>query len=166
LQWMYRNISLHNKHQGYLCNEKLEDMLQEFIDPSDLSPDNVPESCRFLLEIDFTDLASTYLKTQCYLTLAVNAALTAQQLKNKRGACIKQVHHKLNRKIPSRQNLRITAVECQIRTDGMHQQPDLDTNKHTIRHNQTTLTSLITKLPHPLSALNSLKSNKHLCKPN
>ncbi len=48
----------------------------------------------------------------------------------------------------------------------MHQQPDLTDNKHTIRHNQTTLTSLIMKRPHPLSVLNSLKSNKHLSKPN
>jgi hypothetical protein len=96
----------------------------------------------------------------------VNIALTVQQLENNRRACIKQVCRKLNSKIPSRQNLKITAVEHQIRTDSMHQQPDLNTNKHTICHNQTTLTSLITKRPHPLSALNSLKSNKRFHKPN
>ncbi len=166
LQWVYRNISLHDKCQGYLHNKQFEDLLREVLDLSDLSPGNIPESCRFLLEINFTDLASTCLETQRYWTLAVNAALMGQQLKNRRGAHIKQVRRKLNRKIPSRQKLGIIVVERQSRTDGMHCQPDLTNNKHTIRLNQTTLTSLITKRPHLSSVLNSLKSNKHLRKPN
>jgi hypothetical protein len=87
-QWIYRNISLHDKLQGYLHNKQLEDLLREILVLSDLSPNNVPESCRFLLEINFTDLAST-LETQRYWTLAVNAALMAQQLKSQRGARIK-----------------------------------------------------------------------------
>jgi hypothetical protein len=64
LQWIYRNISLHNKRQGYLRNKQLEDLLWEILDLSDLSPEDVPESCRFLLDINFTDLASTCLETK------------------------------------------------------------------------------------------------------
>jgi hypothetical protein len=105
----------------------LKDLLQEISDLTDLSPDNVPESYRFLLEMNFMDLASTHLETEWYCTLAVITALTAQQQKNRRGARIKQIHCKLSRKNPNRQKLRITVVEHQIRTEGMQCQPDLNT---------------------------------------
>ncbi len=89
LQWIHRNISLYDKCQGYLRNKQLEDLLWEISDLSDLSPNDVPESCRFLLEMNLTNLALSRLETQQYWTLAVNAALMAQQLENKRGAHIK-----------------------------------------------------------------------------
>ncbi len=50
LQWIYRNISLHGRRQGYLCNKRSEDLLQEFMELSDLSPEEVPDNCRFLLK--------------------------------------------------------------------------------------------------------------------
>jgi hypothetical protein len=65
-QWIYRNISLHNKQQGYLQNKRLEDLLQEILELSELSPDKVPEGSRFLLEVNFTELTSSHLKTQHY----------------------------------------------------------------------------------------------------
>ncbi len=45
-QWIYRNISLHNRRQGYMRNnnKQSEDLLQEITKFSDLSPDKVPES--------------------------------------------------------------------------------------------------------------------------
>jgi hypothetical protein len=88
--------------------------LQEITKLSDLSPDKVPESCRFLLEVNFTDLTSSHLETQQYWTLAMNAALTARQLERKRGACIKQIRHRVNRKIPSQTKLSVAAVKQQI----------------------------------------------------
>jgi hypothetical protein len=88
-QWTYRNIALHNRRQGYLHNKQFEDLLQEITKLSDLSLDKVPESCRFLLEVNFRDLATSHLETQRYWTLAMNAALTARQLERKRGARIK-----------------------------------------------------------------------------
>ncbi len=100
-QWIYRNISLHNRQQGYLRNKQLEDLLQEITKLSDLSPDEVPESCQFLLEVNFTNLTPSHLETQRYWTLAMNTELTARQLECKRGARIKQIHHRVNRKIPS-----------------------------------------------------------------
>jgi hypothetical protein len=87
--WIYRNISLHDRQQGCLRNKQLDDLLQEITKLSDLSPNEVPDSCRFLLEVNFTDLTSLHLETQRYWTLAMNAALTARQLECKRGACIK-----------------------------------------------------------------------------
>jgi hypothetical protein len=100
-QWIYRIISLHDRRQGYLHNKQLEDLLQEITKLSDLSPNEVPESCRFLLEVNFTDLTFSHLETRQYWTLAMNAALIARQLERKRGARIKQIHHRVSRKILS-----------------------------------------------------------------
>jgi hypothetical protein len=119
-QWIYHNISLHDRQQGYLRNKHLEDLLQEITKLSDLSPDEVPESCRFLLEVNFTDLTSSHLETQQCWTLAMNAALTARQLEHKRGARIKRIRHRVNRKIPSQKKLSVSAVEQPIQLDGMH----------------------------------------------
>jgi hypothetical protein len=77
---------LHDKHQGYLRNKQLEDLLQEIAKLSELSPDKVPDNCQFLLEANFTELTTSHLETQQYWTLAMNAALTAQQLNQQQGA--------------------------------------------------------------------------------
>jgi hypothetical protein len=53
-QWIYRNILLHDKHQGYLHNKKSEELMKEMESLADLAPEEVPESSRFLLEINFT----------------------------------------------------------------------------------------------------------------
>jgi hypothetical protein len=55
----------------------------------DLTPDEVPETSPFLLEINFTELTKALLETQCYWTLAANTVLKAQRLEAKRGACLK-----------------------------------------------------------------------------
>jgi hypothetical protein len=65
-QWIYRNISLHDKRQGYLHTKQVEDLVQEITELSELSPDEVPENCRFLLEVNFTKLTSSHLETQQY----------------------------------------------------------------------------------------------------
>jgi hypothetical protein len=61
----------------------LEELLQEILELLELSPDKVPEGSRFLLKVNFTELASSHPKTQRYWTLAVNAVLTAKQLENR-----------------------------------------------------------------------------------
>jgi hypothetical protein len=78
-QWIYHNISLHNKRHGYLWNKQSESLLQTIAELSDLSPEEVPNNSRFLPEFNFTELTKAHLETQQYWTLAVNAALTARQ---------------------------------------------------------------------------------------
>jgi hypothetical protein len=127
-QWIYCNILLSNKWQGYIRNKQSEDLLQEIDELSDLRPEDIPESSRFLLEINFTELMSSHIKMQAYWTLAVQAALSAKQLEDKQGARLKQIRKRLNTKIPSRKKLGITAIEQQIRDDGMHR------SSHTTNH--------------------------------
>ncbi len=57
-QWIYRSILLHNKRQGYLHNKQAADLLREIQELSELSPNKVPESSHFILEINFIELTS------------------------------------------------------------------------------------------------------------
>jgi hypothetical protein len=67
-----------------------------------------------LLEVNFTELTTSHLEIQQYWTLAMNAALTAQQLNQQQGAHLKRAHQKVNIIIPSRKKLGVTAIEQQI----------------------------------------------------
>jgi hypothetical protein len=96
----------------------------------------------------------------------MNTALAAQQLDQQQRARLKHAHRKVNRKIPSRKKLVVTAVEQQIQLAGMHQPPTSNNTNDSTHLNQTPLTSLIIKQPHPSSALITLKSNKRLRKPD
>ncbi len=165
-QWIYCNISLHNKCHGYLWNKQSESLLQTIAELSDLSPEEVPNNSRFLLEFNFTELTKAHLETQQYWTLAVNAALTARQDECQQGARIKRVRRKLNRKIPSWKKLGIIAVEHQIRLDGMHYHLNSTINDDITHPKQTTLTSLTAKRPHPSATLLTLKLNQRFRKPD
>jgi hypothetical protein len=104
-QWIHHNIPLHNRRQGYLCTKHAADLLREIQELSELSPDKVPNSSCFLLEINFTERTRSHLKTQQYWRFAVHAAFKAKQLKDRRGAKLKRISKRLNRKLPSRKNL-------------------------------------------------------------
>jgi hypothetical protein len=137
-QWIYCNILLHHRRQGYLCNKQAADLLREIQEFSKLSPDKVPMSSRFLLEINFTELTRSHVETQRYWMFAVHAALKAKQLEDRRGARLKRIRKRLNKTLPSRKKLGIMAVEQQIRDDGMHQLSG--TTYRFNNRNQTTIT--------------------------
>jgi len=113
-QWIFRNISLHDKTQGYLRNKKADKILQIINEFADVPPEEIPDDSRFLLEINFTDLAKSHLETQTYWILAMEAAIKAKSLESARGARAKRIRRRLNTKIPGRTKLGITAVEQQI----------------------------------------------------
>ncbi len=161
-QWIYQNISLHDKKHGYLRNKQSEDLLQDIAVLSDISPEDIPDSCWFLFEFNFTELTATHLETQRYWTLAMDVAIAARHQERQRGAQTKCIWCKLNRKIPSRKKLGITEVERQIRHNGMHCSPTSIVDSNFESHKQTTLMSLISKQPHPSASLLTLKSNKCL----
>jgi hypothetical protein len=85
-QWIHCNISLHDKYHGYMHHKRVEEFYKEIFELSYLAPDKVPETSRFLCEMNFTELTEASLETQRYWTLAVNTALKAQCLEAKRGA--------------------------------------------------------------------------------
>jgi hypothetical protein len=120
LQWIFRNISFHDKTNRFLRNKKANEILQLINEFAEVAPEDVPSDSRFLLEIKFSELTKAHLETQTYWTLAVDAAIAAKALELARGARAKQICSWLNTKIPSQSKLGITAVQQQIRKDGMH----------------------------------------------
>ena len=164
-QWIFRNISLHDRTQGYLRNKKADEILHIINELSEVSPEEIPENSRFLLEINFSDLKKSHLETQTYWTLAVDAAIRAQDRESARGARAKRIRRRLNTKMVSRAKLGITAVEQQIRKDGMHRTSSQADESQAVDANQTDLDHYV-KRPHPASIMGSMKLNKRLRKPD
>jgi hypothetical protein len=82
LQWIFRNISLHDKTNGFLCSKKVDEILQLINEFVEVAPEDVPEDSRFLLEINFPELTKAHLETQTYWTLVVDAAIMAKALES------------------------------------------------------------------------------------
>ena len=164
-QWIFRNKFFHDRKNGYLQNKTADKLLQHINSLSEVSPEELPESSRFLLEIIFSKLSKHHLETQRYWTLAVDVALKANALEQARGMRVKRVWRKLNTKVPSRWKLGIAAVEHQIRQDGMHQAGS-SSNPHAIDPLQSSLATFIRRRPHPALVIARLWSNKRLRKPD
>ncbi len=63
-QWIYCNVLLHDRRQGYLHTKSAEKIMREIESLSSLAPEDVPEASRFLLEINFTELSKFHIETQ------------------------------------------------------------------------------------------------------
>jgi hypothetical protein len=113
-QWIFWNTSLNDKTHGYIRNKKGEEIIQQINVLLEVAPEEVSKDSPFLLEINFSKLSKTHLKTQTYWTLAIDAALKAKAMESTRGARAKRIQCRLNTKIPSRMKLGITSVEQQI----------------------------------------------------
>jgi hypothetical protein len=96
----------------------------------------------------------------------VDAAITAKTLELARGARAKQTHRRLNTKIASRAKLCITAVQQQIRKDGMHRTTSQSDVLQASDSAQLTLDRFVKKRPHPTSIMADMKSNKRYRKPD
>jgi hypothetical protein len=164
-QWIYRNISLHDRRHGYLHMKNAKENMCDIESLSSLAPEDVPKASHFLLEINFTELTKFHIETQKYWTLAVNVARTAQEPHLARGARVKQAKQKVNARIASRKKLGIVAIEQQIRKDCMHQSASQN-DTFPEQHSQTLTNCFAAKCPHPASITGALSSNKHLCKPD
>ena len=165
-QWIFRNIALNDKTQGYLRNKKAKEILHIINEFSEVAPEEIPAESRFLLEINFTELTKSHLENQTYWVLAMDAAIKAKELELARGARAKRVRRRLNMKIAGRTKLGITAVEQQIRKDGMHRTP-VHSNEVPVDDSlQSTLDRFVKKRPHPASIMGAMKSNKRYRKPD
>ena len=89
-QWIYRNISLHDKSNGYLRNKTAEDLAEEIHRLAELQPEDVPTESMFLLEVDSGNLTKEHVETQAYWVVAVRAARKAKAAQSARAASEKQ----------------------------------------------------------------------------
>jgi hypothetical protein len=113
-QWIYRNFTLHDKLCGYLHNKSLEDTRITIEELAETSPEDIPKESKFLLEINFGDLTKSHIENQQYWIIALQAAITTGRRSTAAGSRARHIRHIVNRKLPSRSKLGITAVERQI----------------------------------------------------
>ena len=83
-QWIFRNITLHHRTQGYLRLKEREDVLKQIDTLIETDPGAVPEASKFLLEFDHNALYRSSFEHQVYWVAAVKAATKA----GRRVACM------------------------------------------------------------------------------
>jgi len=165
-QWIYRNFTLHDKLCGYLHNKSLEDIKQTIEELAETPPEDIPKGSKFLLEINFGDLTKSHIENQQYWIIALQAAITAGRRSIASGSRARRIRHRVNRKLPSRSKLGITAVERQIRRDCMHLAAN-DDMPFPDNETEPSITIFLTKKrPHPAAIFAQYRSNKRLCKPD
>jgi hypothetical protein len=103
-QWIFRNISLHDKTNGYLHKKTSDEIALKLESLAGTALEDVPSESEFSLEINFSNLTKSPIESQKYWILAVNAALTAQQRQLALGACTKRIRDKVSWKLPSQKN--------------------------------------------------------------
>ena len=86
-QWIYRNVSRHHSKHGLLKDLERQSLLQEIEQYLSVSPEDVPEDSRFLLEIDFQSIRTAATESQSYWVHAMRAAVKAgRRVKNGQAA--------------------------------------------------------------------------------
>jgi len=166
-QWIYRNISLHNKTNGYLHNKTAEALAEEIHRLAELEPDDLPQDSRFLLEIDSGQLTNTHVETQAYWVTAVIAARKAKAKQSAMGAGAKRRAKRLGLgKTSSREKLGVIEVERQIFRDRLQNQACGEGTVLFEEHDQIFLDKYVVKRPHSSSITRLMKSNKRLRKPD
>jgi hypothetical protein len=96
----------------------------------------------------------------------VDAAITAKILELARGARAKRIRSRLNTEIASHSKLGNTAVQQQIRKDGMHRTTPQSDALQASDGSQLTIDRFFKKRPHPASILADMRSNKRYRKPD
>jgi hypothetical protein len=154
---------LHDKLCGYLHNKSLKDIRLTIEDLAETSPEDIPEESKFLLEINFGNITKSHIENQQYWIIALQAAITAGWRSSVEGSQARRIRHRVNRKLPSRSKLGITVVERQILRDYMHLAAKEDMP---FPHTAPSITTFLTKRPHPVTIFAQYRSNKRLCKPD
>jgi 2-iminoacetate synthase ThiH len=75
--WIFRNLTLHDRQIGHLAKLPRNTLAEELERLHSLSPEDVPEEIRFLLDFDIDDLAEGDISAQKHWILAMQAARKA-----------------------------------------------------------------------------------------
>jgi hypothetical protein len=76
-QWIYRCLLVHNRTSGTLINLHKTKLLEEIANQLLIGAENLMEDDKYLLECNFSDLATTNSEQQEYWLLAIKAARMA-----------------------------------------------------------------------------------------
>ena len=93
-QWIFRNITVHDKVRGTLRLQEGKDVLKEVGQLIETDPADVPIESQFLLEFDFDSLYRTSFEKQTYWVRAIKAARHAGRrtavMQSRRGAGVRR----------------------------------------------------------------------------
>ena len=84
-QWIFRNFTLHDKQKGWLRRKELHDIMEKIDQLGKTDVDEIPESSRFLLEMDYNNLMKSNIHNKTYWVVAMEAAIKAGQRTANRG---------------------------------------------------------------------------------
>ena len=164
-QWIYRNITLHDRNRGVLRLKDRVALLREIEHLMLTEKRHIPSDCAFLLEFDMDKLKNSDLDGQQYWVYAVKAARKAGMRSSRRSRSARRASEGAlfrRRMMPPRESLGVTAVARQIQLDRCYcDGPEAERAALPIWQ-----ASLNRRRPHPSSAVLLHGSNKRLCKPD
>ncbi len=78
-QWIFRNYTLHNKQQDYLCLRLRSEVLRKIHELLETSPSEVPPESQYLLELDHSAMYKASYEEHAHWVLALKAARRANR---------------------------------------------------------------------------------------
>ena len=80
-QQVFRNFTLHDKQKGWSRRKELSETIENRDKRREIDVDNIPESSRFLLEMDYDNLMKSNIHNKMYWVAATKAAIKTSQRK-------------------------------------------------------------------------------------
>ena len=115
-QWIFRDFTLHDKQKGWFGRKQLHDIMVKIDQLRETDINDIPESSRFLLEMDYDNLMKSNIHNKTYWVIATEAAIRAGQRKANRGVRSKTQLKRRQRR-STRERLGIIDVEKEIKSD-------------------------------------------------
>ena len=115
-QWIFRNFTLHDKQKGWLRRKELHDIMVKIDQLRETDIDDIPESSRFLLEMDYDNLMKSNIHNKMYWVVATEAAIKAGQ-RRANSDVRSRTQLKRRQQRPTRERLGVIDVEKKIKSD-------------------------------------------------
>ena len=116
-QWIYRNVSFHDKQHGYAKRKRVEELNHTIRHMCDTNPRNLPQESRFLLERNGNDLSNESMLKKEYWVESMEAAIKAGVRKARMGRRTRRIRREVRRMTKRNERLGVFAVEREIRED-------------------------------------------------
>ena len=164
-QWIFRNITLHDRNRGVLRLQDRVAILREIEHLMLTEKSHLPSDCAFLLEFDLDKLRTSDLDGQQYWVYAVKAARKAGRRTARRPASARRTSAGAQfrrRMMPPRESLGVNAMLRGIQLDQAHCVGEA-AERAALPLWQSAMTR---RRPHPSGRAALNPSNKRLCKPD
>ena len=126
-QWIYRNVSYHDKQNGYAKRTKIEELNYKILQLSQTSPREVPQDCLFLLERDESGHEDETVQAKGYYVAAMEAAIKAGRRMAAMGRRARKARKGIRRFLRQSERLGVFRMDKEVRaTIGPSRKGTLD----------------------------------------